>query len=404
MTAGTSGALVSNSGTTSVTITGTVAQINALLNTNGTSAVSYINNSDAPPASTILTLQVNDNGNTGSGGALSNSTTAAINITAVNDAPGLAAIAAPTATAEAINAFQQDIAAIHGTLSVSDPDIGNTLTALIVGGPVVQLNGQPFTLPSGAVISGLSQSYIKNLVTGDGSLVAGTATGSLVRMRQQEMRFSRPTVRRSSSHWSRQILSRTTPTARGTLSSRIWRPAPSRGFDQRRAATGRRSGAAAVRARLVARRHQGCLRVNAEQSRCGRHERRRRSLCPRSRQQYRAADHSDEDRRRSGYRQGQRASDRGVPGIFSGRHEGPVPFRCRQSGCERQQQRCRYLHQGSGDGRRHARLDRQQWQRRWERAGQLQCRFLPTARRSSFPPRPRLRQVQTSASTFSSKT
>ena len=180
VTAGTSGALVSNSGTTSVTITGTVAQINALLNTNGTSAVSYINNSDAPPASTILTLQVNDNGNTGSGGALSNSTTAAINITAVNDAPGLAAIAAPTATAEAINAFQQDIAAIHGTLSVSDPDIGNTLTASIVGGPVVQLNGQPFTLPSGAVISGLSQSYIKNLVTGDVSLVAGTATGSLV--------------------------------------------------------------------------------------------------------------------------------------------------------------------------------------------------------------------------------
>ena len=104
----------------------------------------------------------------------------AINIAAVNDAPGVAAIAAPSATPEVVNAFQQDIAAIHGTLSVSDPDIGNTLTASIVGGPVVQLNGQPFTLPTGAVISGLSQSYIKNLVTGDVSLVAGTATGTLV--------------------------------------------------------------------------------------------------------------------------------------------------------------------------------------------------------------------------------
>ena len=52
VTPGTSGAIISNSGTASVTIAGTVAQINALLNTNGTSTVSYINNSDAPPAST----------------------------------------------------------------------------------------------------------------------------------------------------------------------------------------------------------------------------------------------------------------------------------------------------------------------------------------------------------------
>ena len=70
VTAGTSGASVSNSGTSSVTITGTVAQINALLNTDATSTVSYIDNSDAPAASTTLTLSVNDNGNTGSGGAL----------------------------------------------------------------------------------------------------------------------------------------------------------------------------------------------------------------------------------------------------------------------------------------------------------------------------------------------
>ena len=56
--AGTSGATVSNSGTSSVTITGTVAQINALLSTNGTSTVSYIDNTDAPGASATLTLNV----------------------------------------------------------------------------------------------------------------------------------------------------------------------------------------------------------------------------------------------------------------------------------------------------------------------------------------------------------
>ena len=45
VTAGTSGAVVTNSGTSSVTITGTVAQINDLLNANATSTVSYV---DAP--------------------------------------------------------------------------------------------------------------------------------------------------------------------------------------------------------------------------------------------------------------------------------------------------------------------------------------------------------------------
>src|SRR5262249_33783453 len=50
--AGTSGAQVSGSGTSSVTISGTVAQINALLNTDAGSAVSYTDNSDTPAAST----------------------------------------------------------------------------------------------------------------------------------------------------------------------------------------------------------------------------------------------------------------------------------------------------------------------------------------------------------------
>ena len=42
MTAGSSGAGVAGSGTSSVTITGTIAQINALLNTDLTSTVSFI--------------------------------------------------------------------------------------------------------------------------------------------------------------------------------------------------------------------------------------------------------------------------------------------------------------------------------------------------------------------------
>ena len=89
VTAGTSGALVSGSGSPSVTVSGTVAQINALLNTDGSSAVSYIDNTDTPGASTTLTLSVDDNGNSGGGGSLIASDTATINITAVNDRPAV---------------------------------------------------------------------------------------------------------------------------------------------------------------------------------------------------------------------------------------------------------------------------------------------------------------------------
>ena len=88
VTAGTSGAGVSGSSTASVSITGTTAQINALLNTDAASTVSYIDNSDVPAASTTLTLTIHDNGHTG-GGDLSSSSSATVNITAVDDAPFL---------------------------------------------------------------------------------------------------------------------------------------------------------------------------------------------------------------------------------------------------------------------------------------------------------------------------
>jgi hypothetical protein len=86
VTAGTSGAAVTGSGTSAVTISGTLAQINALLNTNATSAVSYTDTNPSPVASTVLTLSIIDNGNTG-GGALTASDTAAININRIISSP-----------------------------------------------------------------------------------------------------------------------------------------------------------------------------------------------------------------------------------------------------------------------------------------------------------------------------
>jgi hypothetical protein len=86
---GSSGVTVAGSGTASVTLTGRVTQINSLLASLGgaTGTIIYRNNLDAPSASTLLTLSVNDAGNTGTGGAKIGADTATINITAVNDAP-----------------------------------------------------------------------------------------------------------------------------------------------------------------------------------------------------------------------------------------------------------------------------------------------------------------------------
>src|SRR4029077_9639199 len=73
-----------------------------------------------------------------------------ITITGTNDAPVLDVISSPVAVVELTDASAQDLAAITGTLSVSDRDVGDTLTASVASGPVVKLNGSAFTLPSGA--------------------------------------------------------------------------------------------------------------------------------------------------------------------------------------------------------------------------------------------------------------
>ncbi|MBS0246862.1 MAG: VCBS repeat-containing protein [Proteobacteria bacterium] len=100
--AGDSGANVAGGGTSSLTVTGTLTQINTFFGSTGTStsALSYINNSDTPSASATLTMQVDDNGNTG-GGHLTATDTATIDITAVNDAPAFVS-SGYTATADQI--------------------------------------------------------------------------------------------------------------------------------------------------------------------------------------------------------------------------------------------------------------------------------------------------------------
>ncbi|MEZ6087262.1 MAG: cadherin-like domain-containing protein [Pirellulaceae bacterium] len=92
LTAGDSGVSITANNAATVSFTGTLAQINALLTSTSTGTIIYSNGSDTPPASTTITLTVNDGGNTGvdpgltadgsSEGDLASQT---INITAVND-------------------------------------------------------------------------------------------------------------------------------------------------------------------------------------------------------------------------------------------------------------------------------------------------------------------------------
>jgi VCBS repeat-containing protein len=116
--AGTGGALVSNSGTSSVTITGSQSQINDLLAGQDSATVVYNDNLDNPSGSVMLTLSVHDNGNTG-GGDLSSSATTTITVAPVNDAP----VATPvTLTAIAEDSGARIITQAELLAGVSDPD------------------------------------------------------------------------------------------------------------------------------------------------------------------------------------------------------------------------------------------------------------------------------------------
>ena len=119
--AGTTGVGVAGSGSSTVTLTGTITQINDLLAANLSATVLYFNGSDTPAASTILTLSVNDGGNAGSGGPLSGSDTATINIAAVDDAPVNAVPAAQTTPEDTPLVFS---AANGNQLSITDVDAG----------------------------------------------------------------------------------------------------------------------------------------------------------------------------------------------------------------------------------------------------------------------------------------
>ena len=121
LTAGNSGVTISDSGSSRVTISGTVSQINNLLEGMGTGTILYNDNTDTPSANTTLTLSVND----GFNDAVID--TAIINIAAVNDA---AVLSSDTKNLVESN----EVLTISGILTISDVDSATTYQAQIISG------------------------------------------------------------------------------------------------------------------------------------------------------------------------------------------------------------------------------------------------------------------------------
>ncbi|MBW3760203.1 retention module-containing protein [Aeromonas jandaei] len=141
-----SGVTVVGNGTGSLVLTGTLADLNALLS----GGVTYQGNSDFY-GNDALTMVTNDQGNTGSGGALSDTDVLPIEVQPVNDAPENILPTAPLVA-------EEDMPYRIDGLQVKDVDAGNS--------PIeVRLSVGHGTL---------------TLAAGSGVTVTGSGTGSLV--------------------------------------------------------------------------------------------------------------------------------------------------------------------------------------------------------------------------------
>ncbi|WP_372828495.1 beta strand repeat-containing protein [Polaromonas sp.] len=118
-------ATITNSGTNTATLTGTVTQINATLASN----VTYVPNANFNGTDT-LTMTTNDNGNVG-GGALTDVDTVSISVSALNDAP--------VNTVPASIAVTEDVATVLTGISVNDVDAASSTISVTLSAPTGSL-------------------------------------------------------------------------------------------------------------------------------------------------------------------------------------------------------------------------------------------------------------------------
>ncbi|MHC5351540.1 Ig-like domain-containing protein [Metapseudomonas furukawaii] len=142
-----SGVTVAGSGSASLTLTGTVADINAFIAANG---LSFTGGANAN-GNVTLSVGINDGGNTGSGGALSDNASVTLAVTAVNDAPVNSLPAGQHVAQDGSLVFN---AGNGNLISIADVDAGagNLQVSLTASNGLITLGSQ----------SGLS------FITGDG--------------------------------------------------------------------------------------------------------------------------------------------------------------------------------------------------------------------------------------------
>ena len=140
LTVTTGNATVSNNGTASVRLDGTLTQVNATLD----AGVTYRGDSNYAGTDT-LTVTTNDNGNTGNGGALSDTDTVSITVNGTQDAPTVADFSVSGSEDNAITFAESNFAN-----TFDDPDMGDSLqTVRIDTLPAqgdLQLNGSDVSL------------------------------------------------------------------------------------------------------------------------------------------------------------------------------------------------------------------------------------------------------------------
>jgi len=126
------GVTVAGSGSGKVTLTGTIGDINSFIASGAVDFTSPFNDTSLQ----TLTASINDGGNTGAGGAKSDSDTVTLNVTAVNDAPQVAVSGGITVT--------EDVPSDITGITFSDVDAGSasvTVTLSVSAGTLTAASG-----------------------------------------------------------------------------------------------------------------------------------------------------------------------------------------------------------------------------------------------------------------------
>lgn len=174
---------VAGSGTSSITLTGTLANINAFLA--GASRPSFVPAADFNgPVS--LTMTTSDGGNTGAGGVLSATDTRTITVNPVNDAPvlDLDASGAGTGYSTSYTENGAGVAIVDADSLITDIDSANMASATIV-----IANGQPGDVlsVSGALPTGITAAWNPATFT---LTLTGSASKAAYETALEQVRYS----------------------------------------------------------------------------------------------------------------------------------------------------------------------------------------------------------------------